>query len=53
MNLLRKDDNGLKPGPIKRMPKPVFHFKLLVCEPIDFEELEIHGMQEQICTKKE
>ena len=53
MNLLRKDDNGLKLGPIKRMPKPVLDLDLVVCEPIDLEELEIQDMQEQICTKKE
>ena len=51
MHGLRKDGKGLKPGPSKRKPKSVFDVELVPGEPIDFEELEIQWMEEQIRRK--
>lgn len=53
MHGLRKDGKGLKPGPSKRKPKSVFDVELVPGEPIDFEELEVQWMEEQIRKKKE
>ena len=53
MHGLRKDGKGLKPGPSKRKPKSVFDVELVPGEPIDFEELEIQWMEEQIRRKAE
>ena len=53
MHGLRKNGKGLKPGPSKRKPKSVFDVELVPGEPIDFEELEIQWMEEQIRKKKE
>ena len=53
MHGLRKDGKGLKPGPSKRKPKSVFDVELVPGESIDFEELEIQWMEEQIRKKKE
>ena len=53
MHGLRKDGKGLKPGPSKRKPKSVFDMELVPGEPIDFEELEIQWMEEQIRRKAE
>ena len=52
MHGLRKDGKGLKPGPSKRKPKSVFDMELVPGEPIDFEELELQWMEEQILRKK-
>ncbi len=49
MHGLRKDGKGLKPVPSKRKPKSVFDVELVPGEPIDFEELEVQWMEEQIC----
>ena len=49
---LRKDGKGLKPGPSKRKPKSAFDMELVPGEPIDFEELELQWMEEQILRKK-
>lgn len=49
---LRKDGKGLKPGPSKRKPKSAFDMELVPGEPIDFEELELQWMEEQILKKK-
>ena len=51
MHGLRKNGKGLKPGPSKRKPKSVFDVELVPGEPIDFEELEIQWMEEQIRRK--
>jgi hypothetical protein len=51
MHGLRKDGKGLKPGPSKRKPKSVFDMELVPGEPIDFEELELQWMEEQIRRK--
>ena len=48
MHGLGKDGKGLKPGPSKRKPKSVFDMELVPVEPIDFEELEVQWMEEQI-----
>ena len=53
MHGLRKDGKGLKPGPSKRKPKSVFDVELVPGEPIDFEELEVQWMEEQIRKQKE
>ena len=53
MHGLRIDGKGLKPGPSKWKPKLVFDIELVLCEPIDLEELEIQCMQEQIGMKNE
>ena len=53
MHVLRKIGKGLKPGPSKRKPKSVFDVELVSGEPIDFEELEVQWMEEQIRKKKE
>ena len=53
MHGLRKNGRGLKPGPSKRKPKSVFDVELMPGEPINFEELEIQWMEEQILKKKE
>ena len=53
MHGLRKSGKGLKPGPSKRKPKSVFDIELVPGEPIDFEELEVQWMEEQIHKKKE
>lgn len=53
MHGLRKDGKGLKPGPSKRKPKSVFDMELVPGEPIDFEELEVQWMEEQIRKKKD
>ena len=52
MHGLRKDGKGLKPGPSKRKPKSVFDVELVPGEPVDFEELEVQWMEEQILKKK-
>ena len=52
MHGLRKNGKGLKPGPSKRKPKSVFDIELIPGEPVDFEELEIQWMEEQILKKK-
>ena len=52
MHGLRKDGKGLKPGPSKRKPKSVFDVELVPGEPVDFEELELQWMEEQILKKK-
>ena len=52
MHGLGKDGKGLKPGPSKRKPKSVFDMELVPVEPIDFEELEVQWMEEQILKKK-
>ncbi|MDB4638954.1 hypothetical protein OAE83_00475 [bacterium] len=41
----------MKPGPSKRKPKSVFDMELVPGEPIDFEELEVEWMEEQIRRK--
>ena len=51
MHGLRKNGKGLKPGPSKRKPKSVFDVELVPGEPIDFEELEVQWMEEQIRRK--
>ena len=51
MHGLGKDGKGLKPGPSKRKPKSVFDMELVPVEPIDFEELEVQWMEEQIRRK--
>ena len=51
MHGLRKDGKGLKPWPSKRKPKSVFDMELVPGEPIDFEELELQWMEEQIRRK--
>ena len=51
MHGLRKNGKGLKPGPSKRKPKSVFDIELVPGEPIDFEELELQWMEEQIRRK--
>ena len=53
MHGLRKNGKGLKPGPSKRKPKSVFDVDLVPGEPIDFEELEVQWLEEQIRKKKE
>ena len=53
MHGLRKNGKGLKPGPSKRKPKSVFDVELVPGEPIDFEELELQWMEEQIRKKKD
>ena len=53
MHILRKNGKGLKPGPSKRKPKSVFDVELVPGEPINFEELEIQWMEEQIRRKTE
>ena len=53
MHGLRKNGKGLKPGPSKRKPKSVFDMELVPGEPIDFEELEVQWMEEQIRRKAE
>ena len=53
MHGLRKNGKGLKPGPSKRKPKSVFDVELVPGEPIDFEELEVQWMEEQIRKQKE
>lgn len=53
MHGLRKNGKGLKPGPSKRKPKSVFDVELVPGEPIDFEELEVQWMEEQIRKKKD
>ncbi len=53
MHVLRKNGKGLKPGPSKRKPKSVFDVELVTGEPIDFEELEVQWMEEQIRKRKE
>ena len=53
MHGLRKNGKGLKPGPSKRKPKSVFDVELVPGEPIDFEELEVQWMEEQIRRKSE
>ena len=53
MHGLGKDGKGLKPGPSKRKPKSVFDMELVPVEPIDFEELEVQWMEEQIRRKAE
>ena len=53
MHGLRKNGKGLKPGPSKRKPKSVFDMELVPGEPIDFEELEVQWMEEQIRKQKE
>ena len=53
MHGLRKDGKGLKPGPSKRKPKSVFDIELVPGEPIDYEELEVQWMEEQIRLKAE
>ena len=50
---LRKNSKGLKPGPSKRKLTSEFNFELVPGEPIDFEELEVQWMEEQICKKQE
>nr|WP_272152522.1 hypothetical protein [Synechococcus sp. AH-551-B05] len=52
MHGLRKNGKGLKPGPSKRKPKSVFDVELVPGEPVDFEELELQWMEEQILKKK-
>ena len=52
MHGLRKNGKGLKPGPSKRKPKSVFDVELVPGEPVDFEELEMQWMEEQILRKK-
>lgn len=51
MHGLGKDGKGLKPEPSKRKPKSVFDMELVPVEPIDFEELEVQWMEEQIRRK--
>ena len=51
MHGLRKSGKGLKPGPSKRKPKSIFDVELVPGEPIDFEELELQWMEEQIRHK--
>ena len=53
MHVLRKNGKGLKPGRSKRKPKSVFDVELMSSEPIDFEELEVQWMEEQIRRKAE
>ena len=53
MHVLRKNGKGLKPGPSKWKPKSVFDIELVPGEPINFEELEIQWMEEQIRRKRE
>ena len=53
MHVLRKIGKGLKPGRSKRKPKSVFDVELVTGEPIDFEELEVQWMEEQIRKRKE
>lgn len=53
MHGLRKNGKGLKPGPSKRKPKSVFDVDLVPGEPIDFEELEVQWLEEQIRKKME
>jgi hypothetical protein len=53
MHVLRNIGKGLKPGPSKRKPKSVFDIELVSGEPIDFEELELQWMEEQIRRKAE
>ena len=53
MHGLRKDGKGLKPGPSKRKPKSVFDIELIPGESVDFEELELQWMEEQIRRKAE
>ena len=53
MHGLRKNGKGLKPGPSKRKSKSVFDVELVPGEPIDFEELEVQWMEEQIRKKKD
>ena len=52
MHGIRKNGKGLKPGPSKRKPKSVFDVELVPGEPVDFEELELQWMEEQILRKK-
>ena len=53
MHGLRKNGKGLKPGPSKRKPKSVFDIELIPGESVDFEELELQWMEEQIRRKAE
>ena len=53
MHVLRKIGKRLKPGSSKLKPKSVFDVELVSGEPIDFEELEVQWMEDQIRKKKE
>ena len=53
MHGLGKDGKGLKPCPSKRKPKSVFDVELVPGKPIEFEELEVQWMEEQIRKKKD
>ena len=53
MQELRKNGRGLNPGPNKQKPRSVFDLDLVPGEPIDFKELEMQWLEEQIRLQKE
>ncbi len=53
MHELRKNSKGFDPGPNRQKPCSVFDLDLVLGEPIDFKELEMQWLEEQIRLPKE